>query len=328
MAKSENQKLKLIVLRDILLRKTDEEHPMSTKELIRELEKEGIKAERKSIYSDIEALEGLGLEVIKIPGRSNQYYVAEREFELPELKLLVDVVQAARFITEKKARELIKKLEKQTSEYAAKQLTRNVVIANRSKTSNENIYYNVDVIHRAIAENQQIQFYYYEWNVEKKFVPRKNGERYQVSPWALIWDDENYYLMAYDEKVELMKHYRVDKMKSIECVEEGRLGKDVMKNFDMGAFSKTTFGMYAGEEAIVSLWCKSSMVGVIIDRFGKDIMMKPLDNGNFEARIPVKVSSQFFGWLTALGTNVKVIGPERVKEDYYQYLKDIMNGME
>ncbi len=327
MAKSENQKRKLITLRNILLRKTDEDHPMSTQQLIDELEKEGIKAERKSIYSDIETLDSMGLEVFKLQGRSNQYYVTEREFELAELKLLVDVVQAAKFITEKKTRELIKKLENQTSEYAAKQLSRDVIIANRSKTANENIFYNVDEIHRAIAENKQIRFHYYEWNSTKEFVARKQGEWYQISPWALIWDDENYYLMGYDEQAKIMKHYRVDKMKEIESLDSVRLGKEEMDQFDMASFSKTTFGMFAGEEQMIQLQCEESMAGVIIDRFGKDIIIRKKEAGTFEARVLVKESPQFYGWLTALGIKVKIVAPVQVKDHYEAYLEEILREM-
>ncbi|MGN0169171.1 MAG: helix-turn-helix transcriptional regulator [Lachnospiraceae bacterium] len=327
MARSENQKLKLITLREILLEKTDEEHPMNTQKLIDELAKRGISAERKSIYQDIEALEDVGLDIMKISGRSNEYYVADREFELPELKMLVDVVQAAKFITEKKSRQLIEKLEKQTSQYAAKQLSRDVVVANRSKTTNENIFYNVDVIHHAIAQDKQISFCYYEWNVKKEFVPRKNGELYHISPWALIWDDENYYLLGYDPEAKLMKHYRVDKMKNIDESDKKREGRKEMESFDMAAFCKSTFGMFAGEETMISVTGQESMVGILIDRFGKDIMIRPLEGDRFEARIPVKVSPQFFGWLAALDNKIQIASPDWVRQQYKDYLTNLLKQL-
>lgn len=327
MARSENQKLKLITLRDILLQKTDEEHPMNTQQLIEELAKQGIRAERKSIYQDIEALEETGLEIMKISGRSNEYYVAGREFELPELKMLVDVVQAAKFITEKKSRQLIDKLEKQTSVYEAKQLSRDVVVANRSKTANENIFYNVDVIHHAISQDRQITFCYYEWNVKKEFVPRKNGELYHISPWALIWDDENYYLLGYDAQAGLMKHYRVDKMKKIDETVEKREGRKEMEHFDLASFCKSTFGMFAGEETMISVTGEEAMVGILIDRFGTDITIRPLETNRFEARIPVKVSPQFFGWVAALNNKIQIASPDWVRQQYKDYLSDILEQL-
>lgn len=327
MAKSENQKIKLITLKDILLQKTDEEHPMTTQQLIVELEKYGIKAERKSIYQDVLALEDLGLDIVKNTGRTNEYYVASREFELAELKILVDVVQSAKFITEKKSKELIEKLQAQTSQYAAKQLSRSVVIANRNKASNETIFYNVDGIYNAIANNHQISFYYLEWNINKELVPRKNGERYQVSPWNMIWFDENYYLIGYDEKVGIVKHYRVDKMQKLEEVSENRLGKEEMEAFDLARFSKTIFGMFDGEEMGITLSCQEHMIGIILDRFGKDVAVREMENGTVEVRVQVRVSSQFFGWLAALGSGVKIKTPESVREEYKTYIKTILDEM-
>ncbi|MCR4955772.1 MAG: WYL domain-containing protein [Lachnospiraceae bacterium] len=327
MSRSENQKKKLITLRDILLQKTDEEHPLTTKQLIDELEKAGISSERKSVYADMETLEELGLDIIKISKASNEYYIGEREFELPELKLLVDVVQAANFITPKKSAELIKKLEAQTSVYRAKQLSRNVVLANRTKTTNENILINVDIIYRAISDNKQIQFLYYDWNLKKELVLRKE-KPYQVSPFALIWDDENYYLLGYDSAAGKMKHYRVDKIKRIDELDTAREGKSIFEAIDMAAYSRATFGMFGGEDEIVQIRAKNHFAGVFIDRFGSDVTLRALDDEYFEARVPVRISSQFYGWLTALGEEVSILGPSRVKEDYKAYLNSILKHMD
>ncbi|SFQ49261.1 Predicted DNA-binding transcriptional regulator YafY, contains an HTH and WYL domains [Lachnospiraceae bacterium XBB1006] len=324
MAKSEKQKLKLLALRDILMEKTDADHTLSTTQLVAELEKLGIHAERKSIYTDILALEEYGIDIHTERGRSNQYSIEYREFELAELKMLVDVVQSARFITEKKSRELISKLEHQASIYEAKQLSRNVIITNRSKTSNENIFYNVDSIHHALASDCQIQFYYYEWTVEKKLAPRKNGKPYQVSPWALIWDNENYYLLAYDAEANLIKHYRVDKMKKLTEIPQKRLGQEAFANFDLASFQKATFGMFAGEEVMVTLLAKRSLTGVILDRFGTAITLRALDDTTIEARVPVKISNQFYGWLAGLGTAISILGPENVKNAYLSHLATIL----
>lgn len=327
MPRSENQKRKLITIRDILLQKTDEQHPISTQQLIDELKRMDINAERKSIYQDVQTLEEMGLDIVKLSGRTNSYYVASREFELPELKILVDVVQSAKFLTEKKSRQLIEKLQAQTNQYAARQLSRNVVVANRSKTDNENIFYNVDTIYRAMADNCQITFSYYEWTVKKELMPRKEGALYKISPWALIWDDENYYLLGYDSSAKMMKHYRVDKMKQVSESQETRDGRLEMEKVDLAAFSKTTFGMFAGEETVVKLQCNESLAGVLIDRFGKDITMRPISETEFEARIPVKISPTFFGWLASLGTQAQIESPDHVKEQYRSYLENILKQM-
>lgn len=324
MARTENQKIKLLALKEILLQKSDEEHPLSRKEITALLEERGIQAERKSIYNDVNLLSDIGLDVIKTGGRNCTYFIGEREFELAELKILVDVVQASNCLSEKRSNELIKKLENQASVYQAKKLQRNVVVANRAKTNNENVLYNVDLVHSAMNDNKKIVFKYYEWNLEKKLIARKNGQKYEVSPWRLVWDDENYYLVGYDHLAKAIRHYRVDKMKEIEIQEDNREGRDIMESFDLASFSKATFGMYAGEETIVSLYADNSMCGVIIDRFGTDITMRPINDKIFEARVKVNVSPQFYGWLCALGKKVDIHSPEKVKKEYIDYLKDII----
>ena len=225
MAKGPNQKLKLLYLYQILLQKTDEEHKMSMDELLAALSRCGVAAERKSIYSDIAALQDFGLDVVMQRGPGGGYYVASRDFELPELKLLVDAIQCSRFITEKKSNELIKKIESLASEPQARALQRQVYVSDRVKTLNESIYYNIDTLHNAISEGVQITFQYFEWvldfskaqRIQKRY--RKDGALYQVSPWALTWDDENYYMVAYDSASDSIRHYRVDKMEHIASVQ-------------------------------------------------------------------------------------------------------------
>ena len=213
MAKSENQKLKLLYIRKFLLEQTDKDHRVTTAQIIDELTKHEIKAERKSIYDDIECLRSFGMDIKRVQkDRTYSYYVANRPFELPELKLLVDSVQSAKFITKKKTNELIKKIEKLAGKFEASQLQRQVFVAGRVKTMNDSIYRNVDQLHAAISENSQIQFHYFQWNVKKEAELRKGGAFYKVSPWALTCSDGNYYLVAYDEQEEKIKHFRVDKM--------------------------------------------------------------------------------------------------------------------
>lgn len=313
MPKSSNQKLKLMYLMKILLERTDETHSMSMSEIIDALEAYGVSAERKSIYNDLENLRHYGMDIIGIQeDRTYSYHIGSRQFELAELKLMVDSVQSAKFITVKKSNELIKKIEGLASKYEASQLHRQVFVAGRVKTMNESIYYNVDRIHTAIAQNSKITFQYFQWNVNKKMELRHNGERYEVSPWALSWDDENYYLIAYDGAKNTIKHFRVDKMLKIQSTGTAREGKQAFRSFDMAEYARKTFGMYAGVEERVHIECNNSLAGVMIDRFGKDISMIPLDDNRFVVNVDVAVSRQFLAWIIGLGDEAKITGPQSV----------------
>lgn len=325
MAKSENQKQKLLYIAQYLMEQTDETHAVSTPQLIEYLASNGIKAERKSIYNDIDTLNDFGMDIIRSDEHRGGYMLASRPFELAEVKLLVDLVQSSKFITEKKSRELIGKLETLTSKYDAKAMQRQVEIVGRSKTHNENIYYNVDVIHNAIHKNVKIRFHYFDWDINKKMQLRHNGAWYEVSPWKLTWDDENYYLMAFDEKSNEIRFYRVDKIVDISLTETERVGKDAFENMDLAAFSKKTFGMFAGDEKTVRLRCENSLVGVMVDTFGADIALRPDGNSHFIARMDVIVSSQFFGWLAGLGARVEIISPDDVRDGYKSYLDNIIS---
>ena len=320
----QNQKKKLLSLMQILKERTDENHLMSAADLCNALEEYGITAERKSIYSDIEALQDYGMDIVQKKGTNSGYYVASREFELAELKLLVDAAQASKFITKKKTEELIKKLEGLTSRYEARQLQRDVYIYNRTKAQNETIFYNVDYVHDAMNANVQIRFQYSEWTVKKELKLKKDGAFYAVSPWALTWDDENYYLIAYDAGADMIKHYRVDKMQKISLLEEKRIGREKFQEFDLAAFAKKTFGMYGGSDEHVTLRCKNHLAGVVIDRFGQDTFMIPGDDGYFKAKVLVSVSPQFFGWVTGIGDGMQILGPESVREQYKAYLTGLL----
>ncbi len=325
MPKSENQKQKLLYIAQYLMENTDEHHAVSTPQLIEYLNSQGIKAERKSIYNDIDTLNDFGMDIIRSEEHRGGYMLASRPFELAEVKLLVDLVQSSKFITEKKSRELIAKLETLTSKYDAKAMRRQVEIVGRSKTHNENIYYNVDMVHTAISQNVKIRFHYFDWDVNKNMKLRHNGTWYEVSPWRLTWDDENYYLMAFDEKSNEIRFYRVDKIVDICLTESPRDGKDAFEHMDMAEFSKKTFGMFAGEEKTVRLRCENSLTGVIIDTFGTDVALRPDGKDSFVARMEVVVSPQFFGWLAGLGDRVEIISPDEVREEYTAYLANIIS---
>ena len=313
MAKSGNQKLKLLYIRKYLLEQTDRDHRVTTADIIRELEKYDIKAERKSIYTDIECLRSFGMDIKRIQkDRTYSYYVANRPFELPELKLLVDSVQSAKFITKKKTNDLIKKIEKLAGKFEASQLQRQVFVTGRVKTMNDSIYRNVDRIHAAISENAQIKFHYFQWNVKKEEELRHDGAFYKVSPWALTCSDGNYYLVAYDQEEERIKHFRVDKMLDIQMTEEKRLGKTVFARFDTAVYDKKMFGMFGGTEERVKLLCDNEMANVIVDRFGREVNLIPRGDKQFTVNVDVAVSRQFVFWVMGLGDGAKIVAPESV----------------
>lgn len=329
MPKGTNQKFKIYRLAQIMLEKTDDEHYITMPEIMDSLKEYEITADRKSIYNDLRDLEKFGIEVEGEPvGNRYHYHVINRPFELPELKLLVDAIQSSKFITEKKTNALIKKLEKLVSKYDAMKLQRQVYVSGRIKTMNESIYYTVDAIHNAISENRKIRFQYYQWNVKKEMELRHQGAYYCISPWGLSWDDENYYLVGYDSQAEMIKHYRVDKMLRIEMTEEMRDGKEHFKKLDMADYAKKSFGMFGGKEQEVKLLVKNELAGVIIDRFGKDIMMIPSDKTHFTVKIRVHVSPQFLGWIISLGAGIKIISPDDVVKQMQQEIQRLIEQYE
>ena len=325
MARASGQKLKLLYLTKILMEETDEGHAISTQELIDRLESLGIHSERKSIYDDIACLQQFGYDILQMQSRQGGgYYMAGREFELAELKLLVDAVQSSRFITPKKSRELIGKLEKLASRHDAGKLRRQIHVVGRVKAGNESVYYGIDALHRAIQENRQIAFRYLEWNEQGQLVPRRQGRPYQVSPWALLWREENYYLLAWDGDAGMMKHYRVDKMAEVEVLAEERLGQEVFGRLDLAVYADKTFGMYGGREETVVLELPRQLAGVVLDRFGKDTPLRREGEDRLRARIAVVVSDQFYGWLAGLGRGVRILGPRWVREEYCGRLQEIL----
>lgn len=320
------QKLRTLCLMDIMLQRTDDQHMLNATQLCKILEQEySIPTDRRTIYTEMEILGTYGLDVQQKKGTNPGYYIGARDFELPELKLMVDAVQSSKFITENKSKQLIRKLEKLCCKSDAEILAKQVFVVNRPKTDNETIYYNVDDIHTAIFANKEITFQYAEWTMQKKMRLKKNGAMYVVSPWALTWDDENYYLVAYDDQAGIIKHYRVDKMIHMSVLETERKGKESFENFDLAAFAKKTFGMYGGVDTEVTLSCASHLAGVILDRFGHDTWMVPVDEAHFRTRVLVSVSPQFFGWVTGIGSGMQIEGPENIKTQYKEYLQDILD---
>ncbi|MBR3818999.1 MAG: WYL domain-containing transcriptional regulator [Clostridia bacterium] len=315
MAKSSNQKLKLLYIVKFLMQNSDEEHPVSTAQIIEELASNGISAERKSIYDDIEALKLFGLDIIQLKGKNGGYYIGERDFELPELKLLVDSIQSSKFITQDKTYKLIKKIENLASVYDGQLLQRQVFVTNRVKSMNESIYYAVDVISDAITQNRKIRYKYFEYTVEKTHRYRHDGAFYEVSPFALIWDDENYYMLAWDSDAEKMKHYRVDKMEKVSLTDSEREGTKEFEKVDMSAYTKTVFGMFGGNEQKVKLRFANHLVGAVLDRFGRDTIIIKDGNEHFVFTVNVVVSQQFLAWVFGFGNEAEIISPDNVREE-------------
>ena len=322
MSKKRNQKLKLLYVAKYFLENTDENNSVTVADIIEYLASKDINAERKSVYDDVESLKLFGLDICTEKAKTNNYYLASREFETPELKLLVDTVQASKFITVKKSLELIKKIETLTSKAGASLLNRQVFVLDRAKTENEHIYYNVDKIHEAILSDKQICFKYYEWGTDKKKHFRKDGDFYKEVPVALTYSDENYYLITYKEKYNSYAHYRVDKMENAFVSEENRNLPD--EKFDLPSYAKKIFSMYQGEETKITVEFDKSLVGVVIDRFGTDVSIVP-SGETFTAYLNVAVSQHFYSWLTGFGDKAKILAPENVKAEFINHLKKIID---
>ncbi len=320
MSKSTNQKTKLLHLCRILLLRTDEEHPLTVPQLIEELARQDIKAERKSIYDDLEALRLFGLDIQSRKGKTPGWFVGGREFQLPEVKLLMDAVQSSRFITQKKSDALIRKLEGLASIHQAGQLQRQVYVSGRIKVMNESIYYNVDKLHAAIASQKAISFKYFDYDIGRKKVFHHDGKRYVVSPYGLIWNSENYYLVAFDHCHQELRHYRVDKMTEIVVTSLDREGREQYPDFQLAEYGQKHFGMYGGQEVKVTLRGRRDKAGLVWDRFGQDVILVPDGAEHFTVTLPVVISPQFFGWLLGLDGSITLVGPKEAVAAYRRRL--------
>ena len=323
MARSTNQKLKLLYLLRYLMRQSDENHPVTVADMIAELARHDIAAERKSIYDDLEALRSYGIDIVQQRGKAVGYYVGQREFELPELKLLVDSIQSSKFITEKKTVSLIRKVENLANVYDARMLERQVYVRNRVKSMNESVYYNVDEISNAISQDRRIRFRYFEFTVDKQRQFRRGGAYYVLSPFALMWDDENYYMLAWDAEEQRMKHFRVDKMSAISALDSPRQGREAFEKTDMSAYSKKVFGMFTGQESGVKLRFANHLAGAVIDRFGKDVMLLRDGEEHFTVTVDVVVSPLFFAWVFGFGTEAEILGPADVRRQARDAAREI-----
>ena len=330
MAKNPKQKLKLLYIMKFFHEKTDEDYGVTVADIIDYLAEYGIEAERKSIYSDIECLRDYGLDIVKTKvGKISLFSLVSREFTVEEIKLLIDAVQSSKFITLKKSRELIRKMEGLASENQAKELHRQVIVANRVKNSNEDIYRNIDSINRAINNKRKISFYYNMWQVSRtgarKIVKtrRHDGQRYILTPKALTWDDENYYLIAYDKDADKLKHFRVDKMEDISVEDSRADSTKAVDKFDLAVYTKQVFGMYGGETVSVKLRFDDSLIGVVVDRFSDKVFLQPHSDSTFTVSAEVMLSPQFYGWVFSFGDKVRIVSPKAAKDGFTEYLDSV-----
>ena len=319
------QRLKILYLYKLLMEKTDENHPISMPAIIQELEKLGISAGRKALYEDIDALRAFGVDIVSTRGSQAGYSVVSRKFELPELKLLADAVASSRFLTEKKAKQLIEKIGSLGSPYETGQIKRQIYIANRAKAINERIYLNVDAIHRAITESKKISFRYFKYNVEKK--KKYSPDLHICSPYALTWDDERYYLVAhYDKYPNKMTNFRVDRMENVQLLDEP--SQKLPKGFSLKEYLSSTFSMFSGTSQDIQLRFENELVSAVIDRFGTDVKLYPDGDNHFTFTVKVKAEQPFFGWLFGFGTAVQILQPEDVREKYINMLKEVLANSE
>lgn len=313
MARTERQKLRLLYLKRLLEEQSDEDHPLTAQKILDHLRAQGIQAERKAIYDDIACLQDFGLDILHKLGKFGGYYLASREFELPELKLLVDAVQSSKFLTSKKSWELIEKLGHMASCHQAGSLKRQVVVSGRVKTMVESIYYVVDQLQEAISQNSQITFRYFEWGVDGRRHYRPG--RYEASPYTLVWDNENYYLVAHSQRHGIT-HYRVDKMADIQATGTPRYLPPEARKLSAAAYGRNVFGMFSGKAAQVRMRFHNRLAGVVLDRFGPDTMLIPDGPDHFTFTMDIAVSPLFLGWLAGFGAEARILSPEWVIEDY------------
>ena len=318
-----NNKTRILLILDLLKNKTDDDHALKASDLLKMIQNEGLKCDRKTLYDDIKSLNDAGFDIIHESGGG--YKLVSREFEDAELRLLADAVYSSKFISSGKTKTLAEKLKKQTSMYMASSMIRNIYSSD-SKTPNEDVLYNVDTLSRAIQSDKQVQFEYLVWGPDKKLVTKGEKKR-TLSPWSLIWQDQNYYLLAFDDGAGKMKHFRVDKMRHVIEIDAGRKGGDEYKKIDISSYVEETFSMYGGKQETIVLDFPEELIGIAYDRFGTDVTQRKGDKGRIIVRTKCYVSNQFYGWLSGLGPDVKLVGPDTAVSSYKNYLTSLLKNM-
>ena len=309
--KNESQQA-LLLLRQYLHQHTDEQHPVSVTDILAFWQQHGIQAGRKSVYTDIELLQNAGMDIVCVKSSQNRYFVGQRLFELPELKLLVDAVESSRFITEKKSTALIKKLGHLTSTAQAEQLNRRIYMGGTPKPENESIYYNVDTIHNAVQKKQQITFQYFEYTPKKEKILKHDGYKYRFSPYAMIWNRDCYYAVGWSEKHKKIAQFRVDRMTAVEPLEQAAVQTP---DFDPAEYVRKVFGMYPDDLCTAKLLCDNEVMRSVIDRFGENVRTETVDEQHFRATVEVAPSPPFFSWVFTFGGKIRIVSPAAVLEE-------------
>ncbi len=313
------QKFKILNEYQILMEESDENHQINAVEITKRLKAKGIPAERKTVYRDMDILMDAGIDVVK---GEKGYYIASRVFELAELKLLVDAVGASKFISTTKTKELVDKLTGLASIDDAAQLSRQVVVPEKTAAGNEKIFYTIDVIYQCLDNDRKMSFKYQEWTLTKEMKPRHGGKIYTVSPAFLLRNDENYYLVAFDDDSKEIRHYRVDKMISASMALEERSGVKEREALNPHEYAKQHISMFSGDERVVTIRFEKRLIGVVLDKFGKEIDVRPDGDSHVKARVSVAVSPQLYGWLTGIGATICFPPEEEAK--FKEYLRKIL----
>jgi predicted DNA-binding transcriptional regulator YafY len=322
-----NLKLKLLHLADILRQETDEDNPLSTTDIIKKLDERNITVNRKTLYDDIELLKEYGLDIYthKVTGSANLYNLASREFELAELKLLVDTIQFSQLVTPTKSKKLIHKLSSLTSIHQAKQLERSVIITDRMKGMNEKVFYAIDALHKAVIQKRKVSFKYYNLTIDMKKDYRNGGKKYIVSPYTLACSNNNYYLIAFHEKYNDLSQFRIDRIDNIEVTDEPR--QELPKDFIMEKYTQKVFSMYNGELKEVEIIFNNSLINAAVDRFGKKVRFTKVDDNHFAVKASLSISPTFFSWLFQFGDKVKLVAPQDVKDKLKAHTKRFLSNL-
>ena len=327
MAQDNYRKIKLLKLLDMLRHETDEQHPLTTTQICTKLGNMGIICDRRTLPRDIATLNDQGYEIMSgMVGHDKCYYVEDRSFSIPELKILIDAVQAASFITDKKTAELVEKIASLGGTHRAEILKSNMVCFNTRKHSNEHIYYNVDTLERAIQNNKKVIFYYYNLDENGNKVYRRNHHHYVVEPIALVFNEDNYYLISYSSRHDGTANYRVDRMEAVEVIEEDICEKAISLRDSVSGYTEQAFKMYGGQPESVTLQFNKALISAVYDKFGEDTRMIPIDESDYAATVNVQISPTFWGWLFQFGTLMKIISPTGVIDKYKEKLNELMNA--
>lgn len=320
----QDKKGRLLALKDYLYQYTDEGHPATTQELIDEMTFRGYPGNRKTIKDDIDVLNKFGMDIVTNVSRGNSFFIGERQFELPELKLLVDAVSSSRFISTGKSDVLIKKISSMASVYQQEQIAPRIYTADRIKTDNTQLYYIVDKLIEAVQEKKKVRFQYQEYDADKNKVLRNNGELYVNSPYGCLWNDDYYYLIGYSDKHCKVVTFRIDRIIDLELIEENAVPEP--ESFTIADYVKKSIEMYDGEEQQVELLCDNEVMKSVVDRFGEAIQTEKVSESKFKATITVSASKTFYAWTFRFAGQIQIVSPVKMRAEYMEMARKIIEN--